>query len=56
MTGDVVLVLDDYHRAETPEISAQLAEFLRYRPSRVQLVVATRSDPALGVGDAAGLG
>lgn len=48
-TGDVVLVLDDYHRAETPEIGSQLAEFLRYRPSRVQLVVSTRSDPALAV-------
>lgn len=46
---DVVLVLDDYHRAETPAISAQLAEFMRYRPARVQLVVATRSDPALGI-------
>lgn len=46
---DVVLVLDDYHRAETPGISALLAEFLRYRPDRVQLVVSTRSDPALGV-------
>ena len=46
---DVVLVLDDYHRAETPEISALLAEFMRYRPERVQLVVSTRSDPALGV-------
>ena len=46
---DVVLVLDDYHRAETPEISAQLAEFLRYRPARVQVVVSTRSDPGLAV-------
>ena len=46
---ELVLVLDDYHRAESPEISALLAEFLRYRPERVQLVVSTRSDPALGV-------
>ena len=46
---DLVLVLDDYHRAETPEVSALLAEFMRYRPERVQLVVSTRSDPALGV-------
>ena len=46
---DVMLVLDDYHRAETPEISALLTEFMRYRPERVQLVVSTRSDPALGV-------
>ena len=44
-----MLVLDDYHRAETPEVSALLAEFMRYRPERVQLVVSTRSDPALGV-------
>ncbi len=46
---EVVLVLDDYHRAETPEINATLAELLRYRPRRVQVVVSTRSDPALAV-------
>ena len=48
-TGPTVLVLDDYHRAENPLLDAQLEEFLRYRPTRVQVVVATRSDPALGV-------
>ena len=48
-TGDLVVILDDFHRAETPEISAQVAVFLRYRPPRVQLVVSTRSDPAVGV-------
>ena len=48
-TGRLVLILDDYHRAENAAINAQLEEFLRYRPARVQLVVATRSDPALGV-------
>ncbi len=47
--GHTVLILDDYHRAENPTVNAQLEEYLRYRPARVQLVVATRSDPALGV-------
>lgn len=48
-TGDLVVILDDFHRAETSEINAQITMFLRYRPPRVQLVVSTRSDPALGV-------
>ena len=48
--GDpIVVILDDYHLAETPAVNAQLEAFLRDRPARVQLVVATRSDPALGV-------
>ena len=48
-TGDLVVILDDFHRAETAQINAQISAFLRYRPPRVQLVVSTRSDPALGV-------
>jgi ATP/maltotriose-dependent transcriptional regulator MalT len=45
----VVLVLDDYHLAECAAVDEQIGSFLRYRPPRIQLVVATRSDPALGV-------
>ena len=48
-SGGFVLVLDDFHRAETAEIASQLSAFMRYRPPHVQLVVATRSDPALDV-------
>lgn len=48
-TDALVVILDDFHRAETSEIDAQITVFLRYRPSRVQLVVSTRSDPAVGV-------
>jgi len=48
-TSPIVLILDDYHRAENPSVDEQLEEFLRYRPARVQLVLATRSDPAIGV-------
>jgi ATP/maltotriose-dependent transcriptional regulator MalT len=47
--GNMVLILDDYHLAETAKVNAQVEAFLRYRPARVQLVIATRSDPALGV-------
>ena len=46
---DLVLVLDDYHLAETVTVNSSVGAFLRYRPERVQLVISTRSDPALGI-------
>jgi LuxR family maltose regulon positive regulatory protein len=46
---ELTLVLDDFHLAETPQVASNVAAFLRYRPDRLHLVVATRSDPALGV-------
>ena len=46
---DLVLVLDDYHLAETVTVNSTVGAFLRYRPERVQLVISTRSDPALGI-------
>ena len=46
---DLVLILDDFHLAENPAIDSTIEAFLRYRPARVQLVIATRSDPALGI-------
>src|SRR3954452_10628836 len=45
----LVLVMDDYHLAETQQINATVEAFMRYRPARIQLVISTRSDPALGV-------
>src|SRR4051812_23005912 len=45
----LALVLDDYHLAETGQINGAIEAFMRYRPTRIQLVVSTRSDPALGV-------
>ena len=45
----LALVLDDYHLAETRQINGAVEAFLRYRPARIQLVISTRSDPALGV-------
>ncbi len=46
---DLVLILDDYHLAETVTVNSTVGAFLRYRPERVQLVISTRSDPALGI-------
>ena len=48
-SGHVVLVLDDFHLAESSAVIEQVQTFLTYRPERLQLVVSTRSDPALGV-------
>src|SRR3954471_17831558 len=45
----LVLILDDFHEAETPEIDEAMTQFLTYRPSLVQVVVATRFAPSLQV-------
>ncbi len=47
--GSVVLILDDFHLAETLVIDEQLQLFIGYRPAEIQVVVTTRSDPALGI-------
>ena len=46
---DIAVVLDDYHLAENSQVNGTLDAFLNYRPARLQLVISTRSDPALGV-------
>jgi ATP/maltotriose-dependent transcriptional regulator MalT len=43
----IVLVLDDYHLVENPEIQGDLAFFLEHLPPRLHLVIATRADPAI---------
>jgi len=47
--GEVVVILDDFHLASNSVVNAQVEAFLRYRPAQVQLVIATRADPSLGV-------
>lgn len=44
---DLVLVLDDYHLAEGPELQPDLAFLVEHLPPQVHLVLSTRSDPAL---------
>jgi LuxR family transcriptional regulator, maltose regulon positive regulatory protein len=47
---DLVLVLEDYHRAEWPPVAELLAFFIERRPLRLQVVLSTRSDPQLPLG------
>jgi LuxR family maltose regulon positive regulatory protein len=44
---DVVLVLDDYHLIEAPEIQQGMAFLLDHLPARLHLMIVTRADPAL---------
>jgi LuxR family maltose regulon positive regulatory protein len=44
---DIVLLLDDYHVIESPAIHEGIAFLLAHLPTRLHLVVATRSDPLL---------
>lgn len=47
---DLVLVLEDYHRAECPPVTEPLAVFIERRPQRLQVVLSARSDPQLPLG------
>ncbi|MCU1455707.1 MAG: ATP-dependent transcriptional regulator, MalT-like, LuxR family [Acidimicrobiales bacterium] len=44
---DVVLVLDDYHVIDAPEIHEAVALLLAHLPPHVHLVIASRADPPL---------
>jgi LuxR family maltose regulon positive regulatory protein len=44
---DLVLVLDDYHLIEAPEVHDGVAFLLEHQPPRLHLVLATRADPPL---------
>jgi len=48
--GEVVLVLDDFHRLTSAAARETLRWFVDYMPSTLQLVLATRADPALPLG------
>ncbi len=44
---DLVLVLDDYHLIDSPDIQDGMAFLVDHLPDHVHLVIATRVDPAL---------
>jgi LuxR family maltose regulon positive regulatory protein len=44
---DVILVLDDYHLAESPDLQPGMALFVERLPPQVHLVISTRQDPTL---------
>jgi len=45
--SDLVLVLDDYHVIDAPEIQDGMAFLVEHVPSQIHLVITTRADPAL---------
>src|SRR3954453_3637140 len=45
--NDVVLVLDDFHVIEAPEVQDGMEFLLEHLPPRIHLVLAARADPAL---------
>jgi LuxR family maltose regulon positive regulatory protein len=47
ISSDVVLVLDDYHLLDAPDIHAGMAYLLDHLPPRMHLVIASRADPPL---------
>ena len=47
--GKVVLVLDDYQSASSPEVDAALAFLLSHLPAQLHLVVASREVPAIAL-------
>jgi LuxR family maltose regulon positive regulatory protein len=47
LPGEVVLVLDDYHLVEAPQIHEGMAFLIEHAPAQVRLVLATRVDPPL---------
>ncbi len=47
LAHDVVLVLDDYHVIESPDVHAQVAYLLEHAPPQLHVAVATRVDPPL---------
>ena len=44
---NIVLVLDDYHVIESPDIQEQMTFLLEHLPPHMHVVIATRADPAL---------
>jgi LuxR family maltose regulon positive regulatory protein len=46
-TGDVWLVLDDYHAVDSSAVRAGMTYFVEHLPPQVHVVLSTRSDPDL---------
>src|SRR3954469_24538194 len=56
VANDVVLVLDDFHVIEVPDVQAGMAFLLEHLPPRIHLVIAARADPALALARLRGRG
>jgi LuxR family transcriptional regulator, maltose regulon positive regulatory protein len=47
ISGDLILILDDYHSIDTEEIHKIVELLLDFLPAHIHLVIATRVDPPL---------
>ena len=47
---DLIIVLDDFHVIQSPEVHAFLADLVGHLPPQVHLVVLSRTDPPLPIG------
>jgi LuxR family maltose regulon positive regulatory protein len=56
ISDDVVLVLDDYHVIDAPDVQDGMAFLLEHLPPQIHLVIASRADPALPLGRLRGRG
>jgi LuxR family transcriptional regulator, maltose regulon positive regulatory protein len=54
--NDIVLILDDYHLIEAPEVHEGMSFLLEHLPPQVHVVIATRADPALALSRMRGRG
>src|SRR5260370_2813910 len=45
VSEDVILVLDDYHVIEAPEVHDGVVFLLEHLPTRMHLIIASRADP-----------
>ncbi len=49
LDGDLILILDDYHRVNIPEIHDGVSFLIEHLPAHVVIVLATRADPPLAL-------
>jgi len=56
LKNDILLVLDDYHLADTVAVQEGMEFLLEHLPPQMHLVIATRADPALPLGRLRGRG
>jgi LuxR family maltose regulon positive regulatory protein len=47
LPGELLLILDDYHLIEEPQVHDGIAFLLEHRPPQLHVVLATRADPPL---------
>jgi LuxR family maltose regulon positive regulatory protein len=56
LPGALVLVLDDYYRVTDSEVEAFMARLVQFLPTNIQIMLTTRSDPAMPLTRLRGLG